>query len=152
MLPLVNVDQRQQFVCSADPAVTLTLLPQSDEDKEKGSPPVRADRKPVRWLRPDEVELIGAGALVVIVRLMNRDEQFQVTGGLASLNAAGIGRANHHALTLCVVSASGQGVDVRTPKELAEFLQRLPLRYADPLGDRIVDDSCGFNDPFVSSV
>lgn len=159
MLPLVNLLQRRRLVCSADPAVTLAFVPQTEDECKAGTPSVRKSRKPVRWLPcddlpSDEVEtVISSDALIVTVRPLNRDEQFQVTGGLSGLGRdGGIGRSNHLAPKIAVQNISGPGVAAHTPPEIEAVLNRLPLRYADSLGDRIVDDSCGFNDPFASSV
>lgn len=159
-LPVVNLDQRIRLVCSADPSVTLRPLkeqpplptgPGEAPKETPPKPPARESRRPVRWLRVEDVEVFSRESTVVEVRLLDSDEQFFVTGGLAMMSREASGPAARKAIGLCVKSVTGPGLDARTDAEVAKWLRGLHIMHAEPLGAWIVDESCGYNIPFDAS-
>lgn len=154
MLTLLTLDQRVTLVCSADEAVSLKLKTLDDQEKSKGkakgkapAKPTEDPRLPIRWLPASEVESAN-GALKITVRPLNSDEQHQVTGGLLNLTGDRLTRAYVEAAKLAVTGAQGPGVDALTPEEVQSVIARIPLKYLEPLGDWILNRSCGFGDPF----
>lgn len=156
-LTMTNLDQRETLVCSADPDVTLKFLPApelTDEEKAAGKTPptpVREPRSPIRWLKLDEVDCVAPTACRVTVRILDRDEQFACTGGLGELDEARLNLAHHRALGLAATGFRNGTHVAGTQAEVAAAMKKLPLRWAGPLGQWLIDESCGFNDPFVST-
>lgn len=155
-LPMLTLDSRTTRVCSVDPAVTLKFAELSDEQKAKGDQPVRQKRRPIRWLKPEDVEAIGDGAIRATYRPLADHEQTEITGGVAGYSKfAGVAslRAVHMAVTDIngIDSTTGNLVDGHTPKEIDAILKRWPALLFEPLGTEIIDDSMGFNSPLLSS-
>lgn len=148
MILLVFTEQRIELVCSVDRSVTLKYLPQSDEDQKAGKPRIRETRRPNRWLRAEQVESIGPDALRVVVRALNSDEQFACTGGMVGLNPDNYGRSTHLASLTAVCSVRGPGIDALNPGEVAQAVARIPLTQRAALGEWVLNESCGYSDPF----
>lgn len=148
-LNLLDLRARHELVCSDDPSVTLKLLP-PDPKAPAGNEPQREPRNPVRWLPAQDVELVGTEATRVWVRLLDDDEQTEVTGGLQGFRSPSLGPMRQKALKLGLTGARAPGVDAITQQEVDAFRKRLPLRWREMLGDWIIDASCGFSDPFGS--
>ncbi len=155
-----NLLARYDLVCSADPAVTLLPLPETDEEKAKrekaGVPVPRQSRRPIRYLlaapgpdKPEaEVESVAVGALRVKVRLLDCDEAYACGASPGTLTPQALVRAQHEATRICIQQVSGPGVDARTEKEIAEWRKSQKLKYLQPIGAWVIDESCGYNDPF----
>lgn len=135
-------------VFSDDACVQLPELPQSDEAKAQGEPVKREDPKPMRVLRADKC-VVAPGATVITVRMINSPEQMACSGGIAHLSLQDLSEAHFKTTHYCVVSASGEGFDARTPEEVAKWLETVPLRRRELLGEPVFNESSGLSNPFV---
>lgn len=157
-LPLASKESTRTVVCSADPSVTLKHLPQSDEDVAAGAPKKREARTPVRWLDVNgEVDAVAPDACRVTYRGIDSDEQFETTGGLAALDKRQLGLAYQRCTVLgvCAITQHTGGgpdhIDAVTPADARKALPKLKMRWREPLGERILDESSGYADPLSSS-
>lgn len=145
MIPMLNLDERRRIVCTRDPAVDL---------------PAGMDRTRSRWIacpgqgEKEEATVVRAEALVVTVRPLSSDEQWQVMpDGTASLDERGMARAALRAPLIAAVGIScpTKGIDAHVPKEVGEALRRMPLPYMAGIGNYILDRSVVPPDPFDES-
>lgn len=153
---MLTLDGRTTRVCSADSAVKLKFVEQTEEQKKANEKPVREARRPVRWLKPEEVEEIGPGAVRATYRVLADHEQIEASGGVsayAKFTAPACLRAVHMGVTDIngIDEKTGALVDAHTPKEVHEALKRWPALFFEPLGAEILDDSMGLNLPLPSS-
>lgn len=155
-LPMLTLDARTTRVCSVDSSVKLKFSELTEEDKKAGKAPVREPRRPIRWLKVEDVAEVGADALRVTYRPLNDDEQMDVSGGLPALSRERLGVASLKALHIGVTKitgtdAEGRRIDAHTPAEVARELQRWHAVHSHSLGEEILGDSMGFNLPLPSS-
>lgn len=145
----VNTKTHVATVFSDDPAVTLRNLPQTDDEVARGVPPVRESPKPARLVRLDKVESVGPEAVVITVRLLSTPDQKACSGGIAHLGLKELCHAHYMAGVYGTMSVVGPGLDARTPDAVGAWLDTLPLKRREQLGEPIFNESAGLHDPFV---
>lgn len=145
----VNTKAHIATVFSDDPAVTLGYLPQTDDEKAKGVPPVRESPKPARLVRVDKVESVGPTAIVMMVRLISTPDQKACSGGVAHLDLPRLCHAHYMAAAFGTVSVTGPNLDARKPEEVGAWLDTLTLTRREQIGEPIFNESAGLADPFV---
>lgn len=135
MINLISLNDRQELVCSNDPAVVM------DE----------ADRMPIRFLEFQEAEINGQKPSIFKIRPLNSRESMSLSFESESAQTHAIVKACELALVSVTGLSTPAGAAV-TPEAIAKFIDAMYPEELAALGSHIITQSMKRPDPLEAAV